>query len=578
MLPVSSDSTNYFLSARANEMLGHYNYIKSYKSEAIRYLSKADSLYGLAGEYEHRIYNLNMLGTIYQLSNNLTDGLITLIRADRMLGEQLPNDSTMHIDLHIDIGLIFFKLGRFEKATRYYTDLLSYRLSKEQEAQVLNNLAIIAIRESDYSLAIDYLKGAEKLYLTVGDAHDLARIYNNLGSALEKSDYDEDTIAGCYERSVFLKKSLADSSGIVSPLINLASYYLRMQQFDKTKFHINRLNRLQEYFDVQDFATFYFIQAAILQNEGKFKEALEQYKLFYVYTDSLTQIERNWQLTKAESEVEIEKKENEIKLLQKEHDLTEIRTVQQRYTILAISVVSFALILILLVVARFYYNKQRLEQRIRNRDVKLASVSNLVKGQEEERLRIAKDLHDGVGNNLAMVKAEIIKNSTGENKDYLAQLVTQTSEEVRNITHDLMPVVIRKFGLVEGLNDLIEKWKHTDQVFIDINYENHPQIDKNASLTIYRIVQELIKNSITHGEANYIIIIISQNKDGLTLIYEDNGSGMLLDETDINIGSGIQNINNRVSYLNGTMYTNSETSGLKYTFVFKDLKYENTNS
>src|SRR5690606_19800386 len=115
---------------------------------------------------------------------------------------------------------------------------------------------------------------------------------------------------------------------------------------------------------------------------------------------------------------------------------------QQEIIFILLSTAAIITIITLALIAFYFYKRQLLEKKIRNREVALASVSNLVRGQEEERLRIAKDLHDGVGNNLAILNAEILKFKPASNNKYLASLVAQTAEEVRNITHDLMPVAI----------------------------------------------------------------------------------------------------------------------------------------
>ncbi len=112
-LKTNADSLDFFLTARAQEILGHYYYVKGNQEKAFINLNVADSLYGLTTAFEYRIYNLDMLGTMYLLNNNLTDGLITLTRADRMLSEHLSTDSALHIDLHIDIGLVYFKLRKY---------------------------------------------------------------------------------------------------------------------------------------------------------------------------------------------------------------------------------------------------------------------------------------------------------------------------------------------------------------------------------------------------------------------------------------------------------------------------------
>ncbi len=416
------------------------------------------------------------------------------------------------------------------------------------------------------------------MYVQIGDENDLARIYTNLGSALENLDFPEDTVVSCYAKSIALRSQINDSSGIIAPLLNLGGFYFKLDNFKKLESTITQTAAYKKHFSAQDFATFYYLNTFLAEHKNNYPTALKFYKLYHLYTDTVQQIESAWLSTKAESDIELEKKESRLNLLQKENDLSKIKTRQQRIIIIAISAVSFMLILALLIAVRFFYNRQRLEKRLRNREVKLASVANLVRGQEDERLRIAKDLHDGVGNNLAIMKAEILKENTAYNKDYLAALVTQTSEEVRNITHDLMPIAIKKLGLTEALNDLVVKWKHTNQLLIDVNYEGEINIDKNTSLTLYRIIQELLKNAVTHGLATYVVIILSQTEKELTLIFEDNGVGTTVEKSTEQTGIGLQNVAHRVSYLNGEMTISKQTKGLKYTFIFRENRHENLNS
>jgi len=520
-----------------------------------------------------------MLGTIYLLNKNLSDALITLTRADRLLMDFLPNDSALHIDLHIDIGLIYFNFHRFQKATKYFTDLLPYKLTDEQKAQILNNLAIISIETNEFKKAITYLTDAEKVYAGLGYKGDLARVYNNMGSALEHIDPNvSDTIVYYYKKSASIKKELSDSVGIIAPMLNLSTYYIKKESYDLAKELVDQLYKYQSFFSNQDFANYYLTKSLIAEREGNHKISLANYKLYHNYNDSIQAIELKWQSTKAEQEIELEKKQGTITILEKEHAFAEAKTEQQRLIIILISVASTISIIILVLITNYYYKRQQLEKKLRNREVALASVSNLLKGQEEERLRIAKDLHDGVGNNLAVINAEILKNNSHENNLYLANLVKQTSEEVRSITHDLIPVAIRKFGLKEGIDDLAKKWKHASQVLIDVNYQGKISLDKNYSLTIYRIIQELIKNSVTHGGANYIHILISQINQDLNLVYEDTGTGFEVESLKNSEGIGFQNILNRVSYLNGKMDIESGTKGLKVSFVFTNIINEGFNS
>jgi signal transduction histidine kinase len=192
----------------------------------------------------------------------------------------------------------------------------------------------------------------------------------------------------------------------------------------------------------------------------------------------------------------------------------------------------------------------------------------LLKGQEGERARLAKELHDSVGNNLSFIKSETLR--LAHDNVYLISLISQTAEDVRSITHNLMPTVIRKFGLVQGLKDLVDKWQRNSTVLVDLNVDhNIKRYDENIELAIFRIVQELTSNAIKHGESNYILIEIKTKPDGLHMLFEDNGNGFDVENATQTGGLGFQNINNRVAFLNGEMSASSTSSGSKFLFLFK---------
>jgi len=572
------DSIKLFLDARSQEIFGHHFFLKNDFKKAIKNLAIADTLYAKSTAYQYRVYNLNMMGTLYMRMNKYTDALVTLLTADKLLNDKIPYDVDLQTDLHIDIGLIYFKLKKFEKAALHYTSLLDKNINPEQKAQILNNLGIIYIELEDYQTALLYLNSAVKEYSALGLTEEISKAYNNIGSALERLELSPDSVISYYNKAIIIKLKYQDSVGVVAPLLNLSGFYIKNNQYSLAVNYINQLEAFEPYFSNQDLATYYYIKSVLAEGNHDLSKSFAFFKLFHNYSDSVFLEEKIWRTIEFEQDVELENRQNKITRLEQEHEIDEAKTQQQRITIILISTVSVVAIIILVLFVNYYYNRQRLEKRLRNREVSLASVSNLVRGQEEERLRIAKDLHDGVGNNLAMITAEILKPKGLDNPAYLATLIQQTSEEVRNITHDLMPVAIRKFGLKEALTDLVEKWKHTSSVLIDINFEGALKLDKNSALTIFRIIQELIKNSITHGQAEYIHLLINQNSKEMNMIYEDNGKGFDLNELKTKEGIGFENIINRVNYLDGTMDIKKSSKGLKFSFVFINLKDEGSNS
>lgn len=573
------DSLRGFLNARSTEILGHYYFKKRNYQKSIALLNVADSLYAKTTAYENRVYNLNMLGTINQYAENQAEALFALLKADQILENHIPNDSALEIDLHIDIGMAYFNLRRYDKALEYYLSISKYELSPKQNAQALNNLGIIHLEKGDYKLALIHIKAAIDLYKKQNALLELGRGFNNYASALEKSQAPEDSILFYYNESLRIKAQLGDTVGMISTDINLASFFFKREQYEKVEEILFRFYGFSEYFSLQDFASSNYMLSVIAKRNGDSQKALAYFELFHAYNDSLQTQENDWHLARDELEKEIDKKQNRIDLLRKEQSLADVTSSKQRIIIVAISVVSVTLIVVLALLTTYYYKKQRLENRLRNRDVKLSSISSLVKGQEDERLRMAKDLHDGVGNNLAIIRATVLKDFPDERGKHLAQLVTQTSEEVRSITHDLMPVAIRKFGLKEALSDLAKKWKESANLMVDVNYTGLPlATNKDVALTVFRILQELINNSYRHGKADYVVVKINQLAEEMHLVYEDNGIGMSKSVYAKSSGMGIKNIKNRVEYLNGTVKFFSDANGVTISFIFRKPKHENPHS
>ena len=571
------DSLHLFLNGRSLEILGHYYFLTKQVDSSINYLRSADSAYAFSGVHSNRIYNLNMLGTIYHLQENFSDALYCQLQALDLLNRFTPDDTNTLINLKNDIGLVYFKLQQYDKALAYYNSVMNMELSDIQLAQVLNNLGIIFIEQKKYELAKTHLEQALTVYKKLNRLKDLSLIYNNLGSVLEEMKGNNDTIFGYFNTSVQLKKVFNDSAGMVTTYLNLSSFQLERDFIKKAGLYLDSAMSLKTFFQAQDFANAFLNKSKIAEKSGNYKNALRYYNSFHTYQDSANQLKDVWQLKKAETEIEMNKQQQEIALLKKERQIKDIADSKKDIIFYAGTGILIFTTILLSIIAFSYYKKQRYQHKIRTREVKLASITNLVKGQEEERLRMAKELHDGVGNCLAILNAEITRDFTEKNKGAILTLLSQTSEEVRNITHDLMPITVKKLGLKEAIHDLVDKWRHSSNLVIDVNMTHESfGIDKDEELTIYRIIQELVKNSVQHGEASYILLNISKKKDKIILQFKDNGHGI-----DAKVkaakGIGFKNISSRVAFLNGTFDMESDANGVRMKFIFSIPKHENSN-
>lgn len=184
--------------------------------------------------------------------------------------------------------------------------------------------------------------------------------------------------------------------------------------------------------------------------------------------------------------------------------------------------------------------------------------------QEVERKRIAQDLHDAISSNLNVVSLTtnvLLADKTLEKKqketlEQILEITSGTLENSRRIAHDLLPPILGKFGLKAALEELFDEFCRNTDIVIQHDVIDLQLTDANQ-LHVFRILQELINNSIRHGEANELVVFMENNPEGFSLRYQDNGKGFNVEEVAKNSGLGIQNIKSRVNILRGTIQIES---------------------
>jgi len=205
------------------------------------------------------------------------------------------------------------------------------------------------------------------------------------------------------------------------------------------------------------------------------------------------------------------------------------------------------------------------------------ALNSLLEGQEIERKRLAREIHDGIGPllsalklNLANIEGDIENKNTDLEKKFQKsnKLIDEIADDLRSISHNLLPKVLSDFGLVESLEALSEKINASNSVSMTFMHTGLDQrLEDVFELGIYRIGQELISNTLKHGNARKITMQLIMRKDSLHLIYEDDGRGF--DPSMIKNGLGIMNIQNRVKALGGEINFDSHPGkGMTATIEF----------
>ncbi len=184
-----------------------------------------------------------------------------------------------------------------------------------------------------------------------------------------------------------------------------------------------------------------------------------------------------------------------------------------------------------------------------------ARAAALVEGQENERRRITKELHDGVGQMLMALRMQVDMLQSGNAwSEQIKSQIDETIAEVKRISYHVMPQAIVDFGLEAALNGLCDMVRKYSSATIDFRYirETEHYLDFEVSIAVFRIAQEGLNNMVKYAEASTVNLYVLDKADEVYFVLEDNGKGFNKDEMASNLGSGLRNIQERATLLNGT--------------------------
>lgn len=193
--------------------------------------------------------------------------------------------------------------------------------------------------------------------------------------------------------------------------------------------------------------------------------------------------------------------------------------------------------------------KEEIKRALLRSDAEKKLRTEMLRVQEEERERIARDLHDEIGAQLAGIHLAslITDNSTVDVSTELKQLGVR----VREIAHAMYPATLARNGLSNALAELVEKYRN-DTRSVQLKLDPHVSVSPAEALNVYRVVAELLSNSVRHGNATRITIeILPKEGEGLSFRYSDNGVGFEPGNQQ-STGHGLQNIGVRLQSLNAT--------------------------
>lgn len=316
----------------------------------------------------------------------------------------------------------------------------------------------------------------------------------------------------------------------------------------------------------------YQLLEVINEDKGDYKNAYLALSEYVDISDSIFTQQSLQQIN--DLNVKYETSEKERVIAEKDLTLTRKNANMRMLIISLIAIGSILLLSIFLYIQRKKTYQQNLVTLKREQDISLLKA--LMTGEEKERNRLARELHDGLGGILAAAQMHMSNYKvTGtaseiDNKTKAEELISQAAVESRRIAHNLLPETLLRFGLDTALQEYCRSI--TDSKLLQVEYQSSgltTRLEQSVELSIYRIVQELINNIVKHAGAREALVQVQQTGQRLAITVEDDGKGFAPAKAN---GIGLSNINSRISYLNGTM--DIQTGQQKGTSVFIEIQLE----
>jgi signal transduction histidine kinase len=513
------------------------------------------------------------------------------------------NDYRGQAKIHNNIGNIYNFNQDYENAYLEYkkTIRLAEKAGKVKSFKmVLTNIGVIFLNKNEYDSALYYFNKSLQIYtFKKKNYNSISGLYNNIGLIFKKQkQYDSALVY--FNRSIDLLKEINNEIGVVKAKANIGITYIEMKRYTSAKkilleaLKYSKSNKMGE-----TTKEIYLGLSVIAKETNDYKNALRYNNLYVEYKDSINSIEVTKKISEYREQYEAEKKDRKIQDLQKKAQLQELiqenqKVKNRRQVYINYSLLILALLLLIIIFSIYRYfklksdanrelikkqeqiNQQKVIDLVKSSEVN--SINSYMEGQEKERTRIAAELHDRLGSLLSTVKLhfssfeaaneENIKDK--ETFNFALDLLDNSVEEVRSISHNLSKGILTQFGLqaaVENLRDQINAAGSIQVKLIKAGPEYN--INPESEIELFRVIQELITNAIKHSQSKEIYIQLISDDEGLNVIVEDYGVGFNIDKLKSK-GIGIQNLKTRIEKIGGTYHLESTVG--KGTSIIIELK------
>ncbi len=528
--------------------------------ESLKIRTELDDLKGIGALY-------NKIGIVYQSRGQFEEALKAQLSS-------LNCYDSLGFDFGIsyaynNIAILHYNMGNLEKALEYYEQSRDIKIQigdRDGLGGTLSNMGNIFLQQQRFREALDHYHLALQYIDTVKNSYYTASTFNNLGTVYQSAGKTDSALY--YIRlGLSLREKTGDKKGIVSSLSALGNLYVNAlhQPIKGLSYLREALSLAREINVLKDHKDVLLNIAEAHKSLGNYRDAYQALVEGKNLSDSIFNETMAKSISELQIKYETEKKEKENLQLLRDQQLKD-EEIANKAALLR-GLLAILIILTLLTILILVINKSRQNRKLRL--LEQQRFREILEAEEKERSRVARELHDGVSQLIVSAKMNvdaIKQDSDHPNLDPAIELLTESLEEVRSVSHNLMPGALIRLGLVAAIRENAKRIAHAGNVSIHTDLDESLRIPEEIARAMYRIYQECLNNMLRYSEATEIHISLSKEEDTqLCLQMEDNGKGFDVRQLDKSSGIGWNNIRFRTSILGGHFEISS--SGETGTFV-----------
>ncbi|PIB34163.1 hypothetical protein BFP72_01320 [Reichenbachiella sp. 5M10] len=557
--------------------------------EAERNIVRAREVLSQLGEDYYVMLSYKQQGSIHRARGNAAESIeyaTTALGLSEALG--LPEES---LKIMNNIGAVHLGQGHFELAKAQFRNSLALNPEDRIRAILLGNLGLAEEKDGNHDKALEYYQESLDISMRLGDPVSQYTTMDFMSALfLQKGEYDKALAYSYQTMKAYERDNRAPE--LLKAYNRIGLIHAQVNHYDSADYYYHLSLEIAQALGSVDVMYIYANLAFNHAHQGEYKKAYEELNIHTTMKDSVLTLEKSWQVEELLAKYESASKEKEISILQAEQALHEASLERQR--LIRNTAMGGSLLMLGVSVLLIYSYAQKLKNNKvlaqKNEEINrqtlreilkenvIVNIKATIKGQEEERMRIAKELHDSVAGSLAAVKLRLenltLDKSGEEAVKPIVEQVNQTYEEVRTLSHNLTPTKVLNAPFVELIKSYVEELAQSTGLeicFLSSQCEVLNELPDSFKVDVYRIIQELLANAVKHAQAKYIEVVLTKNEEEINLLVEDNGRGFEVSRS--SKGIGFENIKHRIKVLNGQMNIDS-TLG-RGTIVNIDLPWPN---